>query len=553
MDLWVVAAAAGAGYFGKHMQNLSLSEKEKLIESYSKISNLRQSEPRNILQQIREKTCPLRRLVQKGVLREPSSEQNDVLDRPLEMDQFGGHSDSLLGLASTSESARMVEDVNVLRLSSPTPGFCGRESCPHNTWGSCRLCRYKLLKSRPSGHVLQPLGSYLQKVDEHVHISLPTPLAPTMGPVLISDGNVEEDTTRDAYCACNEDSTFSSVPSSSKFESVELPKQVKGSQERTLGAFDSPGPPSGMLLFLIGLTIGKMPKIFTYRREIKKLNEQLKQAENLVQDLQEELDMKDKLTVKELAAEGSQTLSTKGPSSFSQELTVSCFEHKAEDITNYVSKMANNKKSENPYLMSEIEAELEAELERLGLNMDMERTTEFVELDSQYEVDTIQEDIKLDSLRRHYDNASKSESEEESGTTNGRTPPANYAVSPRELSIRLHEVIESRLEARIKELETALQNNQNKFHFLETQCITSLGSACRNGESLSTPESPHAHEPGCPPLETKFEEAPNCTNNGFATHLNNTEDRRSSNLVSPWEEHLSRSNGSNEDGEFDEI
>lgn len=55
----------------------------------------------------------------------------------------------------------------------------------------------------------------------------------------------------------------------------------------------------------------------------------------------------------------------------------------------------------------------------------------------------------------------------------------------------MHELIESRLEARIKELENALQNNQNDFNSLESQCITSLDSAYSDEESSSTPESPH--------------------------------------------------------------
>lgn len=118
-----------------------------------------------------------------------------------------------------------------------------------------------------------------------------------------------------------------------------------------------------MLLFLIGLTIGITPEVFTYTREVKKLNEKLKLAENLVQDLQEELDMKDKLTVKELAGEISQPLSTKNLSSFNEEPTVSCSDP-GDD-----SKLS----------MSKIEAELEAELGRLGIHMDLERTSDFGE------------------------------------------------------------------------------------------------------------------------------------------------------------------------------
>lgn len=269
MDLWVVAAAAGAGYFSKRLQNLSLSEKEKLVESYSKISNLRQSGKQNFLQQIWDETYHLRRLARKGVIREPSSEQNDVLDnRPLEMDQFGVDSDSAFGTerASTSGNGRMVEDPNVPRLSSLAPGFSGWQSCPHDmefmdasSSKSCRVCKYKLLKSRSSGHALgrfSSVESNLEKVDEYVYNSLPTPPIPIPTiPLLVTDANlnvggssrhsfdsssnVEEDTLSGA--CCNENNAFTSAPSLESAEMQEQAKQ-KTSQESVLGgAFQSSG------------------------------------------------------------------------------------------------------------------------------------------------------------------------------------------------------------------------------------------------------------------------------------------------------------------------
>lgn len=115
-----------------------------------------------------------------------------------------------------------------------------------------------------------------------------------------------------------------------------------------------------------------------------------------------------------------------------------------------------------------------------------------MQLDSESEVNIIEGGIKLDAFRRQHYSASESELDERSDTTTGRaeTPPANYAVSPRELSIRLHELIESQLEARIKELETALQINQNKFLSLESLCNdSSLGLKYDNGESPTILES----------------------------------------------------------------
>lgn len=47
----------------------------------------------------------------------------------------------------------------------------------------------------------------------------------------------------------------------------------------------------------------------------------------------------------------------------------------------------------------------------------------------------------------------------------------HYAVSPRELSLRLHQVIQSRLEERVKELEMALQNSQRKIEYMEYEHV----------------------------------------------------------------------------------
>lgn len=84
--------------------------------------------------------------------------------------------------------------------------------------------------------------------------------------------------------------------------------------------------------------------------------------------------------VKELAEEISQPLSSKNPSPVNEEPAMSCFDPGDNSITCYDSKMANKQKEENLQSMSEIEAELEAELERLGINMDPERTSGFREV-----------------------------------------------------------------------------------------------------------------------------------------------------------------------------
>lgn len=61
---------------------------------------------------------------------------------------------------------------------------------------------------------------------------------------------------------------------------------------------------------------------------------------------------------------------------------------------------------------------------------------------------------------------SHSELNEEDSAT---VVPVNYAVSPHELTLRLHEVIQSRLEGRVQELEIALENCQRKLWFMESE------------------------------------------------------------------------------------
>lgn len=172
------------------------------------------------------------------------------------------------------------------------------------------------------------------------------------------------------------------------------------------------GSSNRMLLFSSGITTGIISSTIANRREVDKLKEMLDQTQNLAKDLHEELEMKDSLTVKELAYEDSALQSD---------------DYKSEGQLHDHSQ----EKSES---MSKIEAELEAELERLGLSVSNSNSDQDV-----------------------------------SESSSNHTVDVNYAVSPWELSIRLHEVIQSRLEARIAELERALENSQKKVQHIESE------------------------------------------------------------------------------------
>lgn len=80
---------------------------------------------------------------------------------------------------------------------------------------------------------------------------------------------------------------------------------------------------------------------------------------------------------------------------------------------------------------------------------------------------------------------------DQDGSATSTPHPVDYAVSPRELSLRLHEVLQSQLEERLKELEMALQNSERKVRYMEAELVSSWrDSSNSEGGSSSTHGSP---------------------------------------------------------------
>ncbi|KAM0951382.1 putative protein POLAR [Dioscorea sansibarensis] len=220
-----------------------------------------------------------------------------------------------------------------------------------------------------------------------------------------------------------------------------------------------PGSSDAMLLFFLGISIGVMSTSGSNRKEVEKLTDLLKQTESLVQDLQEELDMNNSLTVKELQDKASESVELnedfgnvdKSISSFRSRL--SCMQTPEEKNANCA------------HMLSNIEAELVAELEKLELNMNVTRLDET--------------NPGLVSNRRVSSDKSS-------------TPihDGNYSVSPRELSLRLHKVIQSRLEERIEELERALNQSQKHVKILESERAMSQTSFSNSYMGSSSQASP---------------------------------------------------------------
>ncbi|XP_062202170.1 uncharacterized protein LOC133904699 [Phragmites australis] len=220
-----------------------------------------------------------------------------------------------------------------------------------------------------------------------------------------------------------------------------------------------------ILILSTGVSIGILSSSLSNKKELDTLKGSLKQMENLVQDLQDELEMKEGLTVKELHNETS--------------------DEREDD--NSKARVVDSEP------MSKIEAELEAELARLELGITSKRleeeTSVFNEVDQEFIGDVVQGELKVDMVRRDLTDYSI---ESDHGRDSRESSPdcthgTNYPVSPRDLSIRLHKVIQHRLEGRIKELELALaqRHKQAQLQMMATERIFSE-RVCSNSESGSS-------------------------------------------------------------------
>ncbi|KAH7516093.1 hypothetical protein FEM48_Zijuj10G0098200 [Ziziphus jujuba var. spinosa] len=247
----------------------------------------------------------------------------------------------------------------------------------------------------------------------------------------------------------------------------------------------SQGSSKGMVLFFLGVTVGMVSTIIATKREMDKLNEQLKQTQNLVEDLNEELVMKDLLMVKELTNDGSECQGTYEHSVVNGISTAFSPERKLDKVAHCGSKESDDIKAYYSEERSKIEAELEAELELLELNIkksSLQRTSHYDMVDSYFGEDEFQGDLKLDKLNWDLDHG-------KSRTPISHTSEAN-AVSPWELSFHLHEIIQSRLQDRIMELERELENSQKMVQSMDLEKIVPKRNSYSELGSQSTEDIP---------------------------------------------------------------
>ncbi|KAK1268111.1 hypothetical protein QJS04_geneDACA006954 [Acorus gramineus] len=500
MDFWVVAAAAGAGCVAKSLQGVSkervglnrpLSVGTASEASMSRLEDRRRPEDD-------DPGCVFRRFVRRHLSGDLSlngteeAESREVTDSPSGVDVGDEREDD-----GCDENHEMYAELS-----------------PRNVSLNYRIGRSRRYISRRSDmNLIKPLNSLescvvSQLYNEHAKMeelligSLQNLSSPVMRPFFITDG--KRIISRSSYEAPG--TWFEAVNPKGKETVVgvsplpdmglEWPKKMKRSgkaeHERSVLSNSchshkhsfSGGLHDGLLLFLLGISIGVMSTLHSRKREVDKLNDMLKQSENLVQDLQDELEMKDSLTVRELADEiciiqeiNDCSVDTKQP---------------VEERRDECGQYGSNEQVLNPGNdsdLSKIEAELEAELERLELNMNassLERQLSALnEIDPDLTADVVHGELKADTLGAAGESDSNDNANDSSTT---HTHDGNYAVSPWELSLRLHELLQSRLEERIEELETALQNSQMRIHHMESEQLKS-GSSSTLGSPIEMEKS----------------------------------------------------------------
>ncbi|XP_031384507.1 uncharacterized protein LOC116198489 isoform X1 [Punica granatum] len=488
MDLWVVAAATGAGYIAKHLQqNLPSREKDDYSDS---LESAPHGHPQfvNVLKEIREQTCPLRRLA-----RRRGGKLGDVLAKNFH-ELIHHRLDGDDGEAGDATTSGFYDHSNPLTLdrfdTSVGPG-CEhpREFWDSYDWNAELDDGYSFRRfNRNNGHSrmmmphlysVQPFGpsnpseSFFigQFYNGHARIdqdgafrlySLPPESA--VRPLLVTDGTwlISRASSDFEMAMKSQEGLSRPIRPDLPMRSMQNVEQASSTRPSISGVrapdklMHSQGSSNGLLFFL-GLMIGMTSSIVTNRTEVEKLHENLEQAKNLVKDLHEELEMKDQLIVKEIdwKAASAESSGRNGT---------------PNERSSYHERHEPRPDVEKSEAMSKIEAELEAELERLELNMEMtslDNISELVEqVDPDLEIDIIREDLNLKKPDAQRPKASSNSDHDSSEASDDPPQPANYVVSPRELTLRLHEIIELRLEARILELEAALESTQRRLSAL---------------------------------------------------------------------------------------
>ncbi|XAR63805.1 hypothetical protein NMG60_11023898 [Bertholletia excelsa] len=526
MDLWIAIAAAGAGYMAKNIQKL-MRDKDSSSEFSSVDSKPVKHELTPVIGHLNETSCPFRKLTQRRVRKDVTREREQTVENASAADmastsRFEGEIlvNNVLSISSLSpgllsnDLQTASEQLRVNDNMDETTGQSFSETSTTETGTSYGFSRNRssLQSIRSNMHFIRPLTSLesclmAQLYKEHAGLeecvlsSVPLPSSPIVRPFVVTDGNRIINSARgDLFglentlggsklhkktCSMEKNTVFG-VPALPNVQCLDL-SRMKTKKGKGLGAksmtsnkmvngkhlHSLPGSSHEALLFCLGVSLGIVSSCLANKREVDKLNDLLKQTENLVQDLQDELEMRDLLTVKELAYENYDSpsgcfcsYSKRAPHSFTSKQNLNA------STTYDCHGLPDKKAEEDSESMSKIEAELEAELERLEINMNSRtiegRLLDLVEDDPNFLPGITDGELRPEMFGRQ-GGAQPYADQDGSGSSTSHHS-ANYTVSPWELSLRLHQVIQSRLEERIMELETALVNSQKKVRLMESEC-----------------------------------------------------------------------------------
>ncbi|KAK9054446.1 hypothetical protein SSX86_025524 [Deinandra increscens subsp. villosa] len=403
MDKWMVAIAAGAGHIAQHFKKFQQASEQITSESsvHGSVTSVsdKPDSPKPPADKKRAFHLPRRRSL-KNDDSEVGNEVSEVNGFDSEKEIISGNYEGSDGILEYVERGELLHE----------------PLTPRNRM-SFRSRRRIRRPVRPLSSLERCLMAHVE-MKEYPSSSFASPSVQTVRPFLVTDGsNVINKATLDSYIV--------------QHHAVE--KKLQSYSEEKTSSVDA------TLLICLGISFGMLYSFMENKREVEKLQRLLKQKENLVQDLEEEIEMKDSLVMQELTVEDHKSQRTDG--------------YVNDRSPDTVSHEHNNKDSifireNDDYSFSRIETELEAELERLELNMTSStletKISNLVELDPDFDPGFAHGELRADTL------------------DNGTTHSPNYAVSPRELSIRLHEVLQSQLEERIKELEAEIETRNRK-------------------------------------------------------------------------------------------
>ncbi|XP_010452773.1 PREDICTED: uncharacterized protein LOC104734819 [Camelina sativa] len=402
MDLWLIAATAATGYITKHLQNVSSKGKS----SSEDLNNVKLESPR----------CLASQLIR---VKKPTSEEN--FEDCLNGETFDlSKCDNLHGVEVASSNEEYFGSNDEIRSGS----FGNRAFLRRN---QCRIKPFSM-----EGSVISRLHRENLSMEEYMRSPFPSPCGGSvLRPLLVTDckkviSNNTGDSISQHVPECR-------IPQLRKLESSVLyaKRGVGGAKSATRRSDHGIGSKDAAILLCVGISIGIMSSFVANQTELNKVRVESKQTDNLVKDLEDDLKTKDSLTVE-------------------------------DDLHIGGEKTADNSES-----ISEIEAELEAELERLEINIKSSnidtKLPDIFELEPAFEEDFAEGELRDDQVERQRFHETESK-QEWSGNSTPET--GNYIVSPRELSLRLLGVINSRYERRIKELEIALQESESRVEQL---------------------------------------------------------------------------------------